>query len=107
MYQENFEKKLNAALQIQRTMRGFLGRELFQDEVDRQESDIWRKIKDGNVTQVEDLFKGFGKILAVVLETFTTCLAYFLHHNPQPRSHKIFDRFVTAFGIPAQVKKRF
>ena len=58
--QQYFERKLRAVLHIQRIMRGFLGRELFQDEVDRQESDIWRKIKDGNVTQVEDLFKGFG-----------------------------------------------
>ncbi len=55
-----FEKKLWAAIQIQRIARGHLGREAFTDEVDRQETDIWRKIKDGDVTAVDDLFKGFG-----------------------------------------------
>jgi ankyrin repeat protein len=55
-----YERRLIASIQIQRVARGHLGRVEFEDEVDRQDTDIWRKIKDGNITAVEDLYKGFG-----------------------------------------------
>jgi ankyrin repeat protein len=59
-HRRRFEDRLRASVRIQTFSRSRAGRELYQDEVDRQESDIWIQIKLGNVVAVEDLFKGFG-----------------------------------------------
>ena len=59
-YRRKYQNRLRASIHIQTFARSRAGRELYQDEVDRQESDIWVQIKLGNVVAVEDLFKGFG-----------------------------------------------
>ena len=59
-YRRKFQDQLRASIKISKMARYRAGRELFQDEADRQESDIWIQIKHGNIVAVEDLFKGFG-----------------------------------------------
>ena len=56
-HRRQFQNQMRAALHIQTFARSSAGRELFQDGVDRQESDIWVQIKLGNVVAVEDLSK--------------------------------------------------
>ena len=66
-HRRTFQNHLRASIKIQKMARFRAGRELYQDEADRQESDIWIQIRNGNVVAVEDLFKGFG-----TTETYTS-----------------------------------
>lgn len=59
-YRRLFQNRLRASIKIQKMARYRAGNELLQDEMDRQEADIWVQIRKGNVVAVEDLFKGFG-----------------------------------------------
>ena len=68
-HRRTYQNQFRASIYMQRMARYRAGRELYQDEADRQESDIWIQIKHGNVVAVEDLFKGFGTDMTYTSES--------------------------------------